>query len=99
MVEETHCQWTNHTKLTKMSSDEIQFVGCTWYLHKNFTHTDTFILTGNLDIKMRHRNSQHWSREKHVIHQRRERFVGVIEMEVNNLCLNKTYKDYYSTLL
>jgi len=93
-LRQNHCRWTDVTKLSNISSEEIQFVGCTWYMQKTIISTDTLILSGTVDIKIKHRNSQHWSRERHDIHQRREQFVGVIDMELNNFCLNKTYKNY-----
>jgi hypothetical protein len=93
-LRQNHCHWTDLTKLSNISSEEIQFVGCTWYMHKSIRSTDTVLLTGSLDIKMKHRNSQRWSRERHGINQRREQFVGVIDMELNNFCFNKTYKNY-----
>ena len=93
-LRQNHCLWIDHTKIRNVTEEDIEFVGCSWYLDRRIKSTGSVFMSGTLNIKMKHRGSQHWSREQHTLPQTTERFVGVIDRKLDNLCSNETYRKY-----
>jgi hypothetical protein len=88
------CNFVDTTETLDITTGNIQFFGCTPYLLPNITSSDTVVVDGVFDIKMKHKsgNLDDWSREQHLFPDKEMHFSGVIDRPVVNFCHNKTFK-------